>query len=121
MRVLARFTAVVLMIIALFMLYSVALFASRPYPLPLPLLISTFVLWIVTILVGPLASIRLWRFERRARVLGLVVFGVGLLYFGSCLAIRARGAHVPSLAVHTAVNLIGLAILALPSARRTLR
>jgi hypothetical protein len=121
MRVLVRFTAVVVMIIALFMLYSVALFTSRPYGVPVPLLISTVVLWVVTIVVGPFASIRLWRFEERGRALGLLVFGVGLLYFGGCLVIRARGAHVPSLAIHSGVNLFGLAVLSSPSTRRVLR
>ena len=121
MRLLVKLTAMALLIIALFMLFSVASFTIQRPVVPLPLLISTIVLWIVTIGVGPLAARWLWRFERRGWAFGLLVFGVGLLYFGGCLVIRAPGSHIPSLVAHSTVNLLGLTILGLPTTRRALR
>jgi len=69
MRVLVRLTAVILVLVALFMLYSVVIFTVHPYSVPLLLLISTVVLWIVTIVLGPLAARRLWRLPSTRRAL----------------------------------------------------
>ena len=126
MRIVVRVAAVMLAGIAFVMLYALMVFASRvgfEHILRFPgLLAETIVLWIATIVGGPIAAIQLWRFRRSGWAVGLVVFGVGLLYHTVGFALfRGPGAHLPSTAVYAAFYLLGVIILSLPSCRRTLQ
>ena len=112
--------------IALFTLYAFLVFVSRigfTHIVGFPgLMGSTIVLWVVTIVGGPIAATQLWRFKRVGWALGLVVFGVGLLYYTAGVAMfRGPGAHLPSIAVNATFYLFGVIILSLPSCRRTIQ
>lgn len=126
MRILVRLAAVMLAGIALFTLYAFLVFVSRigfTHIVGFPgLMIFTIVLWIMTVVGGPIAAIQLWRFKRAGWMVGLVVFGVGLLYYTLGFAMfRGPGAHLPSIAVNATFYLLGVIILSLPSCRRTIQ
>jgi hypothetical protein len=112
--------------IAIFTLYAFVVFVSAvgfTHILRFPgLLVFTIVLWIATIVGGPIAAIQLWRFKRSGWTVELIVFAVGLLYYMVGFAMfRGPGANLPSIAVNTAFYLLGVIILALPSCRRTIQ
>ncbi|SRR6266480_579548 len=126
MRIVVRLASVRLVGIALFALYAFMVFVSRvgfTQVLQFPgLMVFTIVLWAVTIVGGPIAAIQLWRFKRSGWTVGLVVFGVGLLYYTVGFAtFRGPGAHLPSIAVNATFYLLGVIILSLPSCRRTIQ
>src|SRR4051812_17220742 len=37
--------------------------------------------WGITLTAGPLTAVELWRFRERGRRVGLILFGMGLLYY----------------------------------------
>ena len=87
-----------------------------------PLGFLTLAGWAVTLLVGPVAAVQLWRLRRSGRIAALVVFGFGLLYYTVGLIwLRAPQALTGEIGVAMVAHAVPVAILALPAARRACR
>lgn len=84
-----------------------------------PLGFLTLAGWAVTLLIGPIAAVQLWRLRPSGRVAGLIVFGFGLIYYTVGLIwLRAPEALIGDIAVAMLAHAVPVAILALPAARR---
>lgn len=60
----------------------------------------TIVGWVITLVVGPVATVQLWRFRASGRRAGIVLFGFGLVYYVVGLtALRAPGAPIAQIVV----------------------
>jgi hypothetical protein len=75
----------------------------------------TIVLWIVTVVGGPIAAIQPWRFKKSGWAIGLIVFLFGFLNdtVGFVLFPGSRTHHLPSIALNTAFDLLGIILLGL--------
>ena len=84
-----------------------------------PLGALTLLGWAVTLLVGPIAAVQLWRLRRSGRLAALIVFGFGLLYYtAGLLWLRTPEALTGHIAAAMVAHAVPVAILALPAARR---
>ena len=79
----------------------------------------TLVGWAVTLLVGPVAAVQLWRLRPSGRLAALILFGSGLLYYtAGLLWLRAPGALTGQIAAAMVAHAVPVVILASPAARR---
>ena len=81
--------------------------------------ILTFVGWTVTLALGPVTAVQLWRFKETGRRAGLVLFGFGVVYYLSGLVwLRAQDAQPAQIVMAVAAYALPFVFLALPSARQ---
>jgi hypothetical protein len=111
---------------ALFTLYACLVFVGsvgfRHFSQSPGLMSMTVVLWIVTIVGGPIAAVGLWRSRRSGWLIGLVVFAVGLLYYTvGFAAFGGPGTYLPVVVLALAFHLLGIVLLSLPASRRAIR
>lgn len=72
----------------------------------------TLIGWLVTLVLGPVAAIKLWRFAETGRRAAIVLFGFGLLYYvAGLLFLRGPGASVLRIAVAAALFAWPLGVL----------
>jgi hypothetical protein len=100
---------------ALFTLYACLVFVGsvgfRHFSQFPGLMSMTVVLWIVTIVGGPIAAVGLWRSRRGGWLIGLAVFA----------AFGGPGAYLPVVVLAIAFHLVGIVLLSLPASRRAIR
>ena len=119
LRVIAATAAASLVLTIWLILQLVIPRGIRPLLESGPLGALTLVGWAVTLLVGPVATVQLWRLRRSGRLAALVLFGFGLLYYtAGLLWLRTPEALTGQIAVAMAAHAVPVAILASPAARR---
>ena len=123
MHIAVRLAAVMLASSALLTLSGLTIFVSR-FGVARVVLFPRLMLFAdaVTIVGGLIGAIQLWRFKQSGWTVGLVVFGVELLYETVGLAILWEpGARLPGIVAVATFDLLGIIILSLPSCRRAIR
>lgn len=66
----------------------------------------------VTLVVGPVAAVQLWRFRESGRRAGIVLFGFGLAYYVvGLIALRAPDASVAQIVVAATIFAVPLLVL----------
>jgi hypothetical protein len=79
----------------------------------------TVVGWLITLVVGPVAAVQLWRFRESGRRAGIVLFGFGCVYYVvGLLVLRAPGASIGQIVAVAAVFAVPLFVLLSRRARR---
>ena len=73
--------------------------------------------WIITVIVGSFAGVQLWRLREIGRVTSLIVFGFAALYYAAG-PLLLREPITPALWLRIGFNVLLVAALSLPSARR---
>jgi len=78
----------------------------------------TIVGWVIALVVGPVATVQLWRFRQSGRRAGIVLFGYGLAYYLLGL-LALRSPEAPTRQVFAATTMFGLplVVLLLPRTR----
>jgi hypothetical protein len=80
--------------------------------------VLTLVGWAITLVIGPVAAIQLWRFRQSGRRAAIVLFGYGLAYYVvGLLTLRAPDASVWHIVVMAAMFALPLAVLLSPGIR----
>lgn len=75
--------------------------------------------WVVTLVVGPVAAVQLWRFREIGRRAGIMLFGFGVVYYVvGLLVLRARDA--PIAPIVAAATMFAVPLLVLLSRRTRL-
>lgn len=123
MRLLIRIVSGLAAVSVVGTLWFVAAFASRGGlgALLLSGLLGglTFVGWLITLVVGPVAAIQLWRFRESGRRAGIVLFGFGFVYYVvGLLVLRAPGASIVQIVAAAAVFAVPVLLLLSRRARR---
>ena len=78
--------------------------------------------WAVTLLVGPVAAVQLWRLKESGRLAAIAVFGFGLLYYtAGLLWLRTPDGLTGQIAAAMVAHAVPVLILATPAARRHCR
>jgi hypothetical protein len=78
----------------------------------------TIVGWVITLVVGPVAAVQLWRFRQSGRRAGIILFGYGLAYYVvGLLALRSPEASTWQIFAAAVVFGLPLALLLLPRIR----
>ena len=80
--------------------------------------VMTFVGWTVTLALGPVTAVQLWRFKETGRRAGLVLFGFGVVYYLSGLLWLSAQDGQPAIFMAVAAYALPFVFLALPSARQ---
>lgn len=81
--------------------------------------IMTLLGWAVTLVLGPFAAVQLWRHRESGRRAGLVLFGLGVVYYGvGFFALRAPEAQPGQIAAAAIAYALPVVILASPPARK---
>ena len=116
MRFLIRIVAVLAAVSVLGTLWFVAAFAAGDGlgPLVRSGLLGglTIVGWVVTLLVGPVAAVQLWRFRDSGRRAGILFFGFGLVYYiVGLLALRAPDASITPIVTTATMFAVPLLVL----------
>jgi hypothetical protein len=122
-RLLIRIAAVLTGLNVLGTLWFVAAFAAAvgfgPLVAASPLLgWMTIVGWVISVLVGPVAAVQLWRFRGSGRRAGIIVFGYGFAYYVVALLVpRPPEASVWQAQVAAITMAMPLVVLLAPQAR----
>src|SRR5512134_1750458 len=122
MRLLIRIVAVVAAVSVLGTVWFVAAFAAAG---GLRALLTsgvvgglTIVGWVIALVVGPVATVQLWRFRQSGRRAGIVLFGYGLAYYlVGLLALRSPEASTAPIFAAATMYAVPLVVLLLPRAR----
>jgi|SRR5687768_3466704 apolipoprotein N-acyltransferase len=78
--------------------------------------------WVVTLTLGPLAAVQLWRLKESGRLAALAVFGFGLVYYiAGYFWLRTSSASSRQILAAVVAYAVPVVILALPAARRHCR
>ncbi len=122
MRVLVRMAAGVACLSVLGTLWFVTVIAAAGRMQPILatglLGVLTVIGWAVTLVVGPIAAVQLWRFRESGRRAGLVLFGSGVAYYiVGWFGLRSPQASALSCAVATTWFALPLVVLLLPRTR----
>lgn len=122
MRLLIRAVAALAAISVLGTVWFVAAFAAAgglPALLPSGLLGGlTIVGWVIALVVGPVATVQLWRFRPSGRRAGIILFGYGLAYYLlGLLAIRSPEASTRQIFAAATMFALPLVVLLLPRTR----
>lgn len=84
--------------------------------------ILTIAGWMVTLVVGPIATVQLWRQRESGRRAGLVFFSFGVVYYAAgFLWLRSPEAQSAQVVAAAIAYAVPAAILATPAARRACR
>jgi hypothetical protein len=84
--------------------------------------VLTLVGWIVTLVIGPVAAVQLWKLRESGRRAGLLLFGYGLAYYVLGLfALRAPEASVWQIVAATTMFAVPFVVLLLPRTRAIFR
>jgi len=84
--------------------------------------VLTLVGWIITLVIGPVAAVHLWKLRESGRRAGLLLFGYGLMYYVlGLLALRAPEASVWQIVAATTMFAVPFVVLLLPRTRATFR
>jgi hypothetical protein len=78
---------------------------------------STILGWLLTLALGPFATIQLWRLRRPGRISALVLLGYSVSYYMLGWVFSRPRAKGPTLFLKIAFNGLLVALLLLPSAR----
>jgi len=74
--------------------------------------------WVIALVVGPVATVQLWRFRQSGRRAGIVLFGYGLAYYlVGLLALRSPEAAIGQILAAAAMFALPLLVLLLPRTR----
>lgn len=123
MHLLLRVVAAIAAVSVVFTVTLIAMFvASRGISSMLqtgPLGIMTLIGWALTLTLGPIAAVQLWRHRESGRLAGLVIFAFGVVYYLAGFfwlgTPAAQSGQIIGAAIGHAVPLV---ILSLPQARR---
>ena len=78
--------------------------------------------WVVTLVLGPLTTVRLWHLQESGRRAGLVFFSFGVVYYvAGFLWLRSPEAQSAQVIAAAIAYAVPAAILATPAARRACR
>ena len=78
--------------------------------------------WLVTLTLGPVAAVQLWRLKESGRLAALAVFGFGVVYYtAGFFWLRTPGAPRTQIVAAIVAYAIPVAMLALPAAKRHCR
>ena len=78
----------------------------------------TIVGWVIALVVGPVATVQLWRFRQSGRRAGIVLFGYGLAYYlFGLLALRSPEASTGQIFAAAIMFALPLVVLLLPRTR----
>jgi hypothetical protein len=78
----------------------------------------TIVGWVIALVVGPVATVQLWRFRQSGRRAGIVLFGYGLAYYlVGLLALRSPEASTRQIFVAVTMFALPLVLVLLPRTR----
>jgi hypothetical protein len=122
MRLLIRIVAVLAAVSVLGTVWFVAAFAAAG---GLRALLTsgllgglTIVGWVIALVVGPVATVQLWRFRQSGRLAGIVLFGYGLAYYlVGLLALRSPEASTRQIFAAATMFALPLVVLLLPRTR----
>jgi hypothetical protein len=121
MRILIRAIAVLVMLSVIVTFWFIAGFARTGGLGGLltagALGVLTILAWAITIIVGPVAALQLWRYRETGRLAGLMFFGSGLAYYVIGLGIRTAEASVWPILIAAGMFALPLFILLLPRVR----
>lgn len=122
MLVAIRLAAVMLAGVALLALSGLGVFVSRAGVAEVILFPRLMLIADVVLIVGgPIAAVQLWRIKRSGLTLGLIVFGVGLLYDTVGLSLlQEPGVRLPGIVAIAVFDLLGLTVLSALSWRRAI-
>ncbi len=123
MRVLLRIVAGFTLLSVVFTVLFLFAFWQRGGLAPListgPFGLLTFLAWLVTLFLGPIATVKLWRFRASGRVAAAVVWGsTALYYLLGLLFFRTPGTLIYQAIVAFGFSAVLLVLLLLPAARR---
>lgn len=126
MRVIVRVLAVLAALSVVTTLWFVASFVRagglRALLMSGLLGVLTLVGWIITLVIGPVAAVQLWKLRESGRRAGLLLFGYGLMYYVlGLLALRAPEASVWQIVAATTMFAVPFVVLLLPRTRATFR
>jgi hypothetical protein len=80
--------------------------------------VLTIVGWVIALVVGPVATVQLWRFRQSGRRAGIVLFGYGLAYYlVGLIALRSPEASTRQIFAAAAMFGLPLVVLLLPRTR----
>ena len=80
--------------------------------------VLTIIGWVLTLIVGPVAAVQLWRFRESGRLTGVIVFGYGLAYYVvGFFALRTPEASVGQIAGAAIMCAVPLIVLLSPRTR----
>ncbi len=122
-HVLLRIVAVLAAVSVVFTLRFIVAFASagglRSLVATGLLGVLTLLGWVLSVVLGPLVTIQLWRYKESGRLAAVVLFGYGLTYYVmGLLFLRAPGSHVFQIGIAMATYALPLFVVLSPSARR---
>lgn len=122
MRSLVRIVAIIAGLSVVGTVWFVATFAARGGLGALVtsgmLGVLTLVGWVVTLLIGPVATVQLWRLRDSGRRAGIVLFGYGLAYYlVGLFVLRSAEASVSGIVVAALSFALPLIVLLLPRIR----
>ena len=84
--------------------------------------VLTIIGWVVTVTLGPVAAVQLWRLKESGRLAAIAVFGFGLVYYvAGYFWLRTASASGRQILAAIVAYAIPVVILALPAARRHCR
>jgi apolipoprotein N-acyltransferase len=78
--------------------------------------------WVVTVTLGPIAAVQLWRLKESGRLAAIAVFGFGVVYYtAGYFWLRSASASSRQILAAIVAYAIPVVILSLPAARRHCR
>jgi hypothetical protein len=81
--------------------------------------VLTLIGWAVTLALGPVTAVQLWRLKESGRKAGLILFGFGVVYYiAGFLWLRAPEAQTSQIAMAVIAYALPLVFLALPGTRQ---
>jgi hypothetical protein len=78
----------------------------------------TIVGWVIALVVGPVATVQLWRLRQSGRRAGIILFGYGLAYYlVGLLALRSPEASTRQIFAAATMFAVPLVVLPVPRTR----
>jgi hypothetical protein len=80
--------------------------------------VLTIVGWVITLVMGPIAAVQLWRFRETGRRAGIIMFGYGLAYYLiGALGLRSSEASIGQIVIAATIFALPLIVLLSPRTR----
>ena len=122
MRLLVRLVAVLAAASVVLTLFFIPGFASagglRALVTSGALGVLTIVGWVITLVMGPIAAVQLWRFRETGRRAGIIMFGYGLAYYLiGALGLRSSEASIGQIVIAATIFALPLIVLLSPRTR----
>jgi hypothetical protein len=80
--------------------------------------VLTIVGWVITLVMGPIAAVQLWRFRETGRRAGIIMFGYGLAYYLiGALGLRSSEASIGQIVIAATIFALPVIVLLSPRTR----